>query len=70
MRPESSSVFINAFLDLPQHVSASHCHHQWIVVSSEATQAVCIVDVYGLRSIQSCQLSQGRNPYTSTIQTA
>jgi hypothetical protein len=31
--------FINAFLDLPQHVSASHCHHQGVVVSSEATPA-------------------------------
>jgi hypothetical protein len=41
----SSSIFINAFLDLPQHVSASHCHHQGVVVSPEATQAVCIVDV-------------------------
>jgi hypothetical protein len=49
MRRGSSSIFINAFLDLPQHVSASHCHHQGVVVSSEATQAVWIVDVYGLR---------------------
>jgi hypothetical protein len=32
----SSSIFIDAFLDLPQHVSASHCHHQGVVVSSEA----------------------------------
>jgi hypothetical protein len=32
--------FINAFQDLPQHVSASHCHHQGVVVSSEATQPV------------------------------
>jgi hypothetical protein len=45
MRPGSSSIFINAFLDLPQHVSASHCHHQGVVVSSEATQAICSVDV-------------------------
>jgi hypothetical protein len=42
MRRGSSNVFINAFRDLPQHVSASHCHHQGVVVSSEATQAVCI----------------------------
>jgi hypothetical protein len=26
----SSSIFTNAFLDLPQHVSASHCHHQGV----------------------------------------
>jgi hypothetical protein len=31
---------INEFLDLPQHVSASHCHHHGVVVTSEATQAV------------------------------
>src|SRR5215471_16626971 len=52
-----SRLRVNVFLDLPQHVSASHCHHQGVVVSSEATQAVCIVDVYGLRPIQSGQLS-------------
>jgi hypothetical protein len=52
---------INAFLDLPQHVSASRCHHQEAVVSSEATQAVCIVDVHGLRPVQSGQFS--RNGY-------
>jgi hypothetical protein len=33
---ESSSSSINAFLDLLQHVSASHCHNQGVVVSSEA----------------------------------
>jgi hypothetical protein len=37
------------FWILPQHVSASHCHHQGVVVSLTATQAVCIVDVCGLR---------------------
>jgi hypothetical protein len=58
MRRVSSSIFINAFLDLPQHVSASHCHHQGVVVSSEATQAVFIVDVYGLRPVQSGRLSR------------
>jgi hypothetical protein len=47
MHRGSSRIFINTFLDLPQHVSASYCHHQGVVVSSEATQAVCIV--YGLR---------------------
>jgi hypothetical protein len=46
------------FMDLPQHVSASYCHHQGVVVSSEATQAVCMVDVYGLRPVQSGQLSR------------
>jgi hypothetical protein len=50
MRRGSGSIFINAFLDLPQHVSASHCHHQGVVVSSEATQAVCIVDVQSVRT--------------------
>jgi hypothetical protein len=54
----SSSIFINVFLDLPQHVSASHCYHQGVVVTSEATQAVCIVNVYGLRPFQSGQLSR------------
>jgi hypothetical protein len=58
MRRESSSIFINAFLDLPQLVSASHCHHQGVVVSSEATQVVCMVDVYGLRPVQNGQLSR------------
>jgi hypothetical protein len=56
MHRGSSSILIIAFLDLPQHVSASHCHHQRIVVSSEATQAVCIVDVYGLRPVHGGQL--------------
>jgi hypothetical protein len=58
MHRGSSSMFINVFLDLPQHVSTSHCHHQGVVVFTEATQAVCIVDVYGLRSVQSGQLSK------------
>jgi hypothetical protein len=58
MRRGSSSNFINAFLDLPRHVSVSHCHHQGVVLSSEAIQAVCIVDVYGLRPVQSGQLSR------------
>jgi hypothetical protein len=44
------------FWNLPQHVSASHWHHQGVVVSSEATQAVSIVDVYGLWQVQSVQL--------------
>jgi hypothetical protein len=35
-----TSIFINAFPELPQHVSASHCHHQGVVISSEATQAI------------------------------
>jgi hypothetical protein len=56
MRRGSSSILTNAFLNLP-HVSASRCHHQGVVVSSEATQAVCIVGVYGLRSVQNGQLS-------------
>jgi hypothetical protein len=58
MRRGSSSIFINTFLYLPQHVSASHCHHQEVVVSSEPTQAVCTVDVYGLWPVQIGQLSK------------
>jgi hypothetical protein len=53
-----NSIFINTFLDLPQHVSAGHCHHQGVMVCSEATQAFCIVDLYGLRPVQSGQLSR------------
>jgi hypothetical protein len=45
LRRGSRMICVNAFLDLPQHVSASHCHYDGAVVSSEATQAVCIVDV-------------------------
>jgi hypothetical protein len=30
-------------LDLPQHVSASHCRHQGVVVTSEATQAISVM---------------------------
>jgi hypothetical protein len=50
MRRGNSNIFINAFLDLPQCVSANHCQHQVVVISSEATQAVCIVrfDVFPL----------------------
>jgi hypothetical protein len=33
---ESSSTFINAFLDLLQHVSPCHCHHQEVMIFSEA----------------------------------
>jgi hypothetical protein len=55
---EVARFLINAFLDSPQHVSASHCHHQGVVVTAVATQAVCIVDAYGLRPVQSGQLSR------------
>jgi hypothetical protein len=58
MRRGRSSIFINAFLDLPQHVSVSHCHYQGVVVSSESTQAVFIVDVHGLRPVKCGQLSR------------
>jgi hypothetical protein len=50
--------FINPFLDLPQHVSASNCHHQEVLVTSDAIHSACIVDVYGLRPVQSGQLSR------------
>jgi hypothetical protein len=33
-------------LDLPQHVSASHCYHQGVVVTSEATQAISVLWMY------------------------
>jgi hypothetical protein len=55
MGRESSRIYY-CILDLPQHVSASHCHHQGVVVTSEATQAACILDVYRLRPDQSGQL--------------
>jgi hypothetical protein len=56
---ESAIILLMHFCILPQHVSASHCHHhQGVVVSSEATQAIFIVDVYGLQPIQSGQLSR------------
>jgi hypothetical protein len=33
-------------LDLPQHVSTSHCHHQGVVVTSEASQAISVLWMY------------------------
>jgi dissimilatory sulfite reductase (desulfoviridin) alpha/beta subunit len=58
MRRGNSSIFINAFLDLPQCVSENHCQHQVVVVYSVASQAVSIVDVYELRPVQSGQMSR------------
>jgi hypothetical protein len=55
---EKAAGFINTFLDLPQHVSTSHCHQHGVVVTSEAAQVVCFVDAYGLRPVQSGQLSR------------
>jgi hypothetical protein len=40
-------------LDLP-HVSASRCRHQRVVFTSEATQAVCVVD-YDPSSVANCR---------------
>jgi hypothetical protein len=60
MRRGSSSTFIYAFLDLGQHVSASYCYHQGVVVFSKATQPVCIVAVYGLWPLQSGQFSRNQ----------
>jgi hypothetical protein len=56
-RVEEVVGFIDAFLDLPQHVSASHCYHQAVVVTSETTQPISIVDVCGLRpsTLVSCR---------------
>jgi hypothetical protein len=58
MRHGSSYILLMHFWILPKHVSASCCHHKGVVVSSESTQAVRIVDVYGLRPVQSGQLSR------------
>jgi hypothetical protein len=44
------------FWILLKHISARHCHYQGVVVSSEATQAVSIVDGYDLRPVQSSQM--------------
>jgi hypothetical protein len=68
MRRGSSSIFIHAFLDLPQHVSASHCHHQGVVIFSEATKTVCIVDVYGFRPVQSGQFSRNVTKFVQWVQ--
>jgi hypothetical protein len=40
----SSRIYL-CVLDLP-HVSASHCRHQGVVVTSEVTEEIRIVDVY------------------------
>jgi hypothetical protein len=48
---------------LPQHVSANHCHHQEVVVSSEATQAIsvlCMYMDYDSSSVVSCRGMQPR----------
>jgi hypothetical protein len=41
-----STRIYRCILDLPQHVSASHCHHQRVVVTSEATQAISVLWMY------------------------
>jgi hypothetical protein len=41
MRRGSSRIYY-CILDLPQRVSASHCLHQGVVVTSEATQAISV----------------------------
>jgi hypothetical protein len=43
-----SSKIYWCILDLPQHVSASHCHHQGVVVTSEATQAISVLWLYSI----------------------
>jgi hypothetical protein len=55
---EEVAIFVLMRFWILPRVLASHCHHQGVVVSSEATPAVCIVAVYGLRSVQSDQLSR------------
>jgi hypothetical protein len=39
-------VFIDAFLDFPQHVSANNCHHQGGRSALEATQARSVLWMY------------------------
>jgi hypothetical protein len=56
MQRGGSTIFIDAFQILPQHVSASRCHHQGVVVTLEATQKSVVwmyVD-YSLSSMASC----------------
>jgi hypothetical protein len=45
--------FIDAFQISPQHVSASHCHHQWVVFTSEATQPISVLWMYVDHSLSS-----------------
>jgi hypothetical protein len=33
-------------LDLPQQISSSHCHHQVVIVTSEATQEISVLWMY------------------------
>jgi hypothetical protein len=50
--------FIDAFLDFPQHVSASNCHHQVGRSALEATQARSVLWMcmdYDLSSVVSCR---------------
>jgi hypothetical protein len=46
MRQGSNEIYLS-ILDLPQHVSTRHCHHQEFVVTSEATQAIYKIQVLG-----------------------
>jgi hypothetical protein len=55
---QGSSRIYWCILNLPQHVSASHCHHQGIVVTSEATQVMSVLWMYmdyNLSSVVSCR---------------
>jgi hypothetical protein len=38
--------FIDAFYIYPNNISASQCHHQGFVVTSEATQAISVLWMY------------------------
>jgi hypothetical protein len=42
MCQESSKIYW-CVLNLPQHVLASHCHHQRVVVTSQASQAISVL---------------------------
>jgi predicted protein tyrosine phosphatase len=50
--------FIDPFQILPQHVSAIHCHHQVVVFTAEATQAISVLWMcvdYSPSSVATCR---------------
>jgi hypothetical protein len=54
---------MDAFIILPQNVSANHCHHQGVVFTSEGTQTVSVVWMCvdcSLSSVDSCREIQPR----------
>jgi hypothetical protein len=55
-------IFIDAFQILPKHDSASHCHHQGVTVTSEATQAISVLWMYVDYSLISMASCRGMHP--------